>query len=92
MPHLQLNCNKEGFNAACVSYKVRIGIISNNEGDFVSCDSRIVFGDKDPSRVETMLDSPLMETRTSRPWVISWFNNKELSFFMIAKSDGSLSD
>ena len=44
---LQLNCNKEGFNALCDLLdwsKARIGIISNNEGDCRSCDSRIGFG------------------------------------------------
>ena len=44
---LQLNCNNEGFNAACngkYSSKARIGIISNNENDCSSCDSRIGFG------------------------------------------------
>ena len=79
---LQLNCNKEGFNAACVNYKVRIGIISNNESKGnvypVTPESYLVV--QDPSRVETVLDSPLMETGTSRPWVISWFNSKELGF------------
>ena len=44
---LQLNCNKEGFNA--VSYKsdgskARIGIISNDQNDCLSCNSRIGFG------------------------------------------------
>lgn len=44
---LQLNCNKEGFNAVCGSKfvsKARIGILSNNENDCVTCDSRIGFG------------------------------------------------
>ena len=44
---LQLNCNKEGFNAAGdkpVSSKARIGIISNNENICYGCDSRIGFG------------------------------------------------
>ena len=44
---LQLNCNKEGFNAVCgrkfVS-RARIGILGNNENDCVTCDSRIGFG------------------------------------------------
>jgi len=44
---LQTNCNKEGFNAACGGIKVRMGIISNNEEDCVSCDSRIGFGTDD---------------------------------------------
>ena len=41
---LQVNCNKEGFNAVCTREgysKGRIGIVSNNENDFVTCDSRI---------------------------------------------------
>ena len=44
---LQLNCDKEGFNAVCSkldSSKARIGIISNNEDDCSNCDSRIGFG------------------------------------------------
>ena len=44
---LQLNCNKEGFNAASDrtnSGKARIGILGNNEKDCYSCDSRIGFG------------------------------------------------
>ena len=44
---LQYNCNKDGFNAACDDprfSKARIGIISNNEDDCSSCDSRIGFG------------------------------------------------
>ena len=44
---LQINCNKEGFNAVSVKYarsKARIGIIANNEKSCVSCDSRIGFG------------------------------------------------
>ncbi|PFX14237.1 Fibrillin-1 [Stylophora pistillata] len=40
---LQLNCNKEGFNAVGGS-KARIGIIANQENDCNSCDSRIGFG------------------------------------------------
>jgi len=44
---LQDNCNKEGFNAVCTSSdyaKARIGILSNNENECGSCDSRIGFG------------------------------------------------
>ena len=44
---LQLNCNKEGFNAASdkpVNSKARIGIIGNNENICYDCDSRIGFG------------------------------------------------
>ena len=45
---LQLNCNKEGFNAAVSDSpddsKARIGIIGNYENDCRSCDSRIGFG------------------------------------------------
>ena len=44
---LQLNCNKEGFNAASdkpVNSKARIGIIGNNENICYGCDSRIGFG------------------------------------------------
>ncbi|XP_029205541.2 uncharacterized skeletal organic matrix protein 5-like [Acropora millepora] len=44
---LQVNCNKEGFNAAAgrSSYgKIRIGILGNNENDCLTPDSRIGFG------------------------------------------------
>ena len=44
---LQLHCNKEGFNAIGTDSnlsKARIGIISNNQNDCSSCDSRIGFG------------------------------------------------
>ncbi|KAL9953469.1 hypothetical protein ACROYT_G040891 [Oculina patagonica] len=44
---LQLNCNREGFNAVSDSGwapKARIGILGNNEDECASCDSRIGFG------------------------------------------------
>jgi len=43
---LQLNCNKEGFNAVCNSgaSRARIGFVANNEKNCTSCDSRIGFG------------------------------------------------
>ena len=43
---LQHNCNREGFNVQsdAVHSKARIGIISNQENDCNSCDSRIGFG------------------------------------------------
>jgi len=44
---LQLQCNKEGFNAVGSSEynsKARIGIISNEQNDCLSSDSRIGFG------------------------------------------------
>ena len=44
---LQLNCNKEGFNAVGTSShhsKARIGYIANDQHDCRSCDSRIGFG------------------------------------------------
>jgi len=44
---LQLNCNKEGFNAVGSSEaqsKARIGIISNQQNHCNCCDSRIGFG------------------------------------------------
>ena len=43
---LQLNCNKEGFNAVCSSgsSRTRIGYVGNNNNDCSSCDSRIGFG------------------------------------------------
>ena len=44
---LQYNCNKEGFNAGTAQRgysKARIGIISNEQNDCSSCDSRIGLG------------------------------------------------
>ena len=44
---LQINCNKEGFNAIGTqrkASKARIGFIGNNENDCNTCDSRIGFG------------------------------------------------
>ena len=45
---LQIYCNKEGFNAfggePHFYSKARIGIISNNQDNCASCDSRIGFG------------------------------------------------
>ncbi|CAH3016626.1 unnamed protein product [Porites evermanni] len=44
---LQSFCNKKGFNVVGWSYqqsKARIGIISNNQNDCSTCDSRIGFG------------------------------------------------
>ncbi|RMX40996.1 hypothetical protein pdam_00011602 [Pocillopora damicornis] len=46
-PSLQTRCNQEGFNAdddQGIASKARIGIISNNEWNCSSCDSRIGFG------------------------------------------------
>ena len=48
---LQHNCNREGFNVVSgfeVGHaKARIGLISNNEDDCGTCDSRIGFGTGD---------------------------------------------
>ena len=44
---LQLNCNREGFNAVGAASnhpKARIGYIANQENNCGSCDSRIGFG------------------------------------------------
>ena len=45
---LQHNCNREGFNVVsgfeAGHAKARIGLISNNEDDCGTCDSRIGFG------------------------------------------------
>ncbi|XP_020623536.1 uncharacterized skeletal organic matrix protein 5-like isoform X1 [Orbicella faveolata] len=44
---LQLNCNKEGFNAVGTKgrfAKARIGIVANQQNNCKSCDSRIGFG------------------------------------------------
>ncbi|KAM7442765.1 hypothetical protein ABFA07_008404 [Porites harrisoni] len=44
---LQLNCNKEGFNAVCKhsgSSKARIGVVGDNYSDCRTCESRIGFG------------------------------------------------
>ena len=38
---LQLNCNKEGFNAVGIA---RIGYVANQQNDCLSCNSRIGFG------------------------------------------------
>ena len=70
---LQLNCNKEGFNAvgtASHHSKARIGYIANQENDCGSCESRIGFG---AIRVETQRQFPLrMVTETSNLWDIFW--------------------
>ena len=43
---LQLKCNKEGFNSGCRGKiaSARIGIVTNNEDDCNTCDSRLGFG------------------------------------------------
>ena len=44
---LQLNCNKEGFNAVSgnsADSKARIGILGNDQDNCDSCNSRIGFG------------------------------------------------
>ena len=42
---LQSYCNKEGFNLRCgKTCRARIGVVSNNENNCDSCDSRIGFG------------------------------------------------
>ena len=47
---LQLNCNREGFNTVDVNRidvyhsEARIGIVTNQENDCKTCDSRIGFG------------------------------------------------
>ena len=44
---LQVNCNREGFNAKCDRKnfaKARIGILGNNQNKCDTCDSRIGFG------------------------------------------------
>ena len=47
---LQINCNREGFNAQARHFKIRIGILSNENDDCNSCDSYIGFGSSgDPS-------------------------------------------
>ena len=45
---LQRNCNMEGFNTECHDGKesARIGIVTNNEDECNSCDSRLGFGTK----------------------------------------------
>ncbi|XP_022808651.1 uncharacterized skeletal organic matrix protein 5-like [Stylophora pistillata] len=45
---LQLRWNKQGFNSVCKQCRVRIGIVSNNEYNCESCDSRIGFGASGP--------------------------------------------
>ena len=47
---LQQNCNREGFNAQAAHFKIRIGILSNEQNDCGSDDSYIGFGStSDPS-------------------------------------------
>ena len=44
---LQSHCNKEGFNVLCGKSqfsKARIGIVTNNQDNCLSCNSRIGFG------------------------------------------------
>ena len=44
---LQPNCNKEGFNVLCtdsIHSKARIDIVTNEQNDCNTCDSRIEFG------------------------------------------------
>ena len=44
---MQKNCNRQGFNVRA-DYsnhaRARIGIITNNEDDCISCDSKLGFG------------------------------------------------
>lgn len=41
---LQGNCNREGFNVVTPYMKARIGIVSNEQNDCATCDSKIGFG------------------------------------------------
>jgi len=44
---LQINCNMEGFNARSLrdfNSRARIGVVTNNQDDCRTCDSRIGFG------------------------------------------------
>ena len=41
---LQRNCEKEGFNTACTTIRLRIGILANNEIACSTCDSAIGVG------------------------------------------------
>ena len=41
---LQQNCNREGFNAQATNFKIRIGILSNEQNDCDSDDSYIGLG------------------------------------------------
>jgi hypothetical protein len=43
---LQLNCNREGINVQTSSATARIGIISNNQNDCLTCQSWVAFGAK----------------------------------------------
>jgi hypothetical protein len=43
---LQLNCNREGVNVETPSAAARIGIVSNNQADCLTCQSWIAFGAK----------------------------------------------
>ena len=79
---LQRNCNMEGFNTECHDRKesARIGIVTNNEGNCHSCDSRgLVQKEKLITPEETWLSTTrIMETKTSKPWVTYWFSEWSL--------------
>ena len=63
---LQSNCNKEGFNARCSHESSRLGILSNNENNCVSCNSFIGFGCKmgiiSSGNVQTYPKKPTLRT------------------------------
>ena len=83
---LQHNCNKEGFNVVCnqeENSRARIGIVSNNENDCHSCDSRIGFGargkhDNSTKQVTKPCTPQIMEINILKPWDTSWYNEKEI--------------
>ena len=56
---LQINCNMEGFNAQAHRFKIRIGILSNEQEHCTSDDSYIGFGSSgDPSTGNRAKHSP----------------------------------
>ena len=72
---LQSYCNREGFNAVAnfeVNAKARIGLISNNEDDCGTCDSRIGLVVEVTQPTPTLVamrpwGQQIMETRPSKP-------------------------
>ena len=90
---LQLNCNKEGFNAVgslSDLSKARIGYIANNENHCDSCNSRIGFGTggspNTPLRMETQLLIPqITVTEISKLWDIFWCSKLFQSMYDLSK-------
>ena len=90
---LQNNCNMEGFNVVSHTGKdnsaiTRIGIISNNENDCSSCNSRIGFGSAG-SRGQQKGSTPV-ETRQETLLTMERSTSKQIVTYSFSKSIGSL--